>query len=54
MRIAHISDLHVLALEGAIPFRLFNKRATGYANLKLHRKHAHKSEIVRALSLIHI
>ena len=29
MRIAHISDLHVLALEGAVPFRLFNKRATG-------------------------
>jgi 3',5'-cyclic AMP phosphodiesterase CpdA len=50
MRIAHISDLHVLSLEGAIPFRLFNKRATGYANLRLHRKHAHKSEIVRAIA----
>ena len=50
MRIAHISDLHVLALEGAIPYRLFNKRATGYANLRLNRKHAHKSEIVRAIA----
>jgi 3',5'-cyclic AMP phosphodiesterase CpdA len=50
MRIAHISDLHVLALEGAIPFRLLNKRATGYANLRLNRKHAHKSEIVRAIA----
>jgi 3',5'-cyclic AMP phosphodiesterase CpdA len=50
MRIAHISDLHVLALEGAIPFRLFNKRATGYANLKLHRKHRHKAELVRAIA----
>ena len=29
MRIAHISDFHVLALDGAIPFRLLNKRATG-------------------------
>ncbi len=50
MRIAHISDLHVLALEGAIPFRLFNKRATGYANLKLRRKHRHKAELVRAIA----
>jgi len=50
MRIAHISDLHVLALEGAIPHRLFNKRATGYANLKLYRKHVHKSAIVHAIA----
>jgi len=50
MRIAHISDLHVLALQGAVPFRLFNKRATGYANLKLHRKAQHKSELVRAIA----
>ncbi|MET0593393.1 MAG: metallophosphoesterase [Polyangiaceae bacterium] len=50
MRIAHISDLHVLALEGAVPFRLFNKRATGYANLRLKRKHVHKSELVRAIA----
>jgi 3',5'-cyclic AMP phosphodiesterase CpdA len=50
MRIAHISDLHVLALDGSVPFRLFNKRATGYANLKLKRNHAHKSELVRAIA----
>jgi 3',5'-cyclic AMP phosphodiesterase CpdA len=49
MRIAHISDLHVLALEGAVPFRLLNKRATGYANLRFHRKHVHKSELLRAI-----
>lgn len=49
MRIAHISDLHVLALAGAVPFRLFNKRATGYANLRLRRNHQHKGEIVRAI-----
>src|SRR5258706_4352775 len=50
MRIAHISDLHVLALAGAVPFRLFNKRATGYANLRFRRNHQHKSEIVRAIA----
>jgi 3',5'-cyclic AMP phosphodiesterase CpdA len=50
MRIAHISDLHVLALDGAIPFRLFNKRATGYANLRLKRNHIHKSELVRTIA----
>ncbi|HEX9294274.1 MAG TPA: metallophosphoesterase [Polyangiaceae bacterium] len=50
MRIAHISDLHVLALQGAVPFRLFNKRATGYANLRLYRKHVHRSEIVRTIA----
>jgi 3',5'-cyclic AMP phosphodiesterase CpdA len=50
VRIAHISDLHVLALEGAVPFRLFNKRATGYANLRYKRGHAHKSELVRKIA----
>jgi 3',5'-cyclic AMP phosphodiesterase CpdA len=50
VRIAHISDLHVLALEGAVPFRLFNKRATGYANLRYKRRHAHKSELVRRIA----
>jgi len=50
MRIAHISDLHVLALAGAVPFRLFNKRATGYANLRFRRNHQHKSGIVRAIA----
>lgn len=46
MRIAHLSDLHLLSLEGAVPGRLFNKRATGYANLKLKREHAHHAELV--------
>jgi 3',5'-cyclic AMP phosphodiesterase CpdA len=50
MRIAHISDLHVLALEGAVPLRLFNKRATGYANIRWNRGHVHKSDIVRAIA----
>jgi 3',5'-cyclic AMP phosphodiesterase CpdA len=49
MRIAHISDLHVLALAGAIPFRLFNKRLTGYANLRLRRGRHHRTDVVSAI-----
>jgi 3',5'-cyclic AMP phosphodiesterase CpdA len=50
MRIAHISDLHVLVLDRAVPFRLFNKRATGYANIRFNRKHVHKSDLVRGIA----
>jgi len=46
VRIAHLSDLHLLDLEGAVPYRLFNKRLTGYANLRLRRGHKHKPEPV--------
>jgi 3',5'-cyclic AMP phosphodiesterase CpdA len=48
MRIAHLSDLHLLSLEGAVPTRLFNKRFTGWVNLKLHRGHKHKPAPVHA------
>ncbi len=48
MRIAHLSDLHLLALEGAVPFRLLNKRLTGYINLRLHRGAAHRPWAARA------
>ena len=48
MRIAHLSDLHLLDLEGAVPTRLFNKRLTGYANLRLKRGHQHKPLPVEA------
>ena len=48
VRIAHLSDLHLLSLEGAVPFRLFNKRLTGYANLRLSRNAKHKPFAVRA------
>lgn len=37
MRIAHFSDLHVLALEGIGWARYMNKRLTGVANLALRR-----------------
>ncbi|MEO7331055.1 MAG: metallophosphoesterase [Minicystis sp.] len=48
MRIAHLSDLHLLDLEGAVPSRLFNKRFTGYLNLRFHRKSVHKAHAVQA------
>ena len=61
MRIAHLSDLHLLDLDGAVPFRLFNKRLTGYLNLRFHRKHVHKptaaqavAHAIRALSVDHV
>lgn len=47
MKLAHLSDLHVLNLENAVPMRLLNKRLTGYANLRLRRNHKHKPEPVR-------
>jgi 3',5'-cyclic AMP phosphodiesterase CpdA len=49
MRIAHISDLHVLALGDAFPFRMLNKRLTGYANLRLRRGHHHQTDVVAAI-----
>ena len=52
VRIAHISDLHLLDLEGAVPRRIFNKRFTGWVNIRLNRGHTHKPTPV--LSLIHI
>ena len=48
MRIAHLSDLHLLSLEGAVPYRLFNKRITGYLNIRFHRKSVHKAFAVTA------
>jgi 3',5'-cyclic AMP phosphodiesterase CpdA len=50
MRIAHFSDLHILALEGVQARRFLNKRLTGYANLRLKRSHVHKPSYVRAIS----
>jgi 3',5'-cyclic AMP phosphodiesterase CpdA len=48
VRIAHLSDLHLLSLEGAVPYRLFNKRITGYLNLCFHRRSIHKPFAVKA------
>jgi len=42
VRIAHLSDLHLANLRGAVPTKLLNKRITGYLNLKLRRGSIHK------------
>jgi 3',5'-cyclic AMP phosphodiesterase CpdA len=50
VRIAHISDLHLIALDGAVPFRLLNKRLTGYVNLKLVRSPIHQLSVAQAVA----
>jgi 3',5'-cyclic AMP phosphodiesterase CpdA len=49
LRIAHVSDLHVLSPLG-FEWRkmLFNKRLTGYANLALRRKRVYRLDYLRA------
>jgi len=51
MKIAHFSDLHLLALEGVPAWRFLNKRVTGLANLRLKRAAIHRPEYVRAIAL---
>jgi 3',5'-cyclic AMP phosphodiesterase CpdA len=50
MRIAHFSDLHVLALDGVPARRFLNKRLTGWANLRLKRGSIHRAAYVRAIA----
>jgi len=50
MRIAHFSDLHLLSLEGVTVGRFLNKRLTGWAMLRFHRKSVHKPHAVRAVA----
>jgi 3',5'-cyclic AMP phosphodiesterase CpdA len=50
MKIAHFSDLHLLSLEGVKLHRFFNKRATGYANLRLKRGSIHRASYVKAIA----
>jgi 3',5'-cyclic AMP phosphodiesterase CpdA len=50
MRVAHFSDLHVLALDGVARHRFVNKRFTGWVNLKLKRGHKHRPAYVRAVA----
>jgi 3',5'-cyclic AMP phosphodiesterase CpdA len=50
MKIAHFSDLHLLALEGVPVRRFLNKRLTGWANLRLKRGHIHRSSYVRSIA----
>jgi 3',5'-cyclic AMP phosphodiesterase CpdA len=49
MKIAHLSDLHLLSLDG-VPFRRFlNKRASGWVNLRMKRGAIHRASYVRAV-----
>ncbi len=50
LRIAHISDLHVLELKGTPWTRFANKRITGLANLAGARRNSHPVQIARALA----
>src|SRR5690606_12465238 len=50
LRIAHVSDLHVLSPSGTELRRvLFNKRVTGYANLLLRRGRVYRREWLHAV-----
>lgn len=50
LRIAHVSDLHVLAPLGAELRRvLFNKRITGYANMLMKRARVYRREYLLAV-----
>jgi 3',5'-cyclic AMP phosphodiesterase CpdA len=49
MRIVHLSDPHLLDLEGVSPWRFANKRLTGWVNLRLKRGHAHRPRLVDAI-----
>src|SRR5260370_19183774 len=49
MKIAHLSDLHLLSLDG-VPFRRFlNMRASGWVNLRVTRGAIHRASYVRAV-----
>ncbi|MEM6786923.1 MAG: metallophosphoesterase [Myxococcota bacterium] len=50
MRIAHLSDLHLLALEGNGPHRFANKRLSGWVNLRYRRKAVHKPQLAEAVA----
>lgn len=50
MKIAHLSDPHILDLQGVPVTRLLaSKRFTGWVNLKLHRGSVHKLQVVEAM-----
>lgn len=50
MILAHFSDLHVLAIDDVPVWRFFNKRITGWVNLRLKRAHAHRTETARLIA----
>jgi 3',5'-cyclic AMP phosphodiesterase CpdA len=50
LRIAHISDLHLLSVEALPVHRLVGKRFTGWVNLKLRREEKHKLEVAERVA----
>ncbi len=50
MRIAHLSDLHLLSLDGVSARRFLNKRLTGWLNLRLKRGSIHRASYVHAIA----
>src|SRR5579872_6414533 len=50
MKIAHLSDLHLLALQGVPARRFLNKRLTGWVNLRLKRGSIHRASYVQAIA----
>jgi 3',5'-cyclic AMP phosphodiesterase CpdA len=49
MKVAHLSDLHLLDLSDVSPLRFLNKRVSGYFNLRIRRKSVHRVDYVRAM-----
>jgi 3',5'-cyclic AMP phosphodiesterase CpdA len=50
MRIAHISDLHLLSNERIPPHRLVGKRFTGWLNIRFRRGAVHKRAVAQAVA----
>ena len=50
MRIAHISDLHLLSTERIPPRRLVGKRFSGWVNIRFRRGAIHKRPIAQAVA----
>jgi 3',5'-cyclic AMP phosphodiesterase CpdA len=50
MKIAHFSDLHLLALDGVPLRRFLNKRITGWVNLRYRRSSIHRAAYVTAIA----
>ncbi len=45
LRFLHTSDIHLLRLQGVMPWRYLNKRLTGRLNLALHRGKKHDASL---------
>jgi 3',5'-cyclic AMP phosphodiesterase CpdA len=49
IKICHFSDLHLMPTQRIPFYKLLNKRALGYANLKFNRGHTHSIQSLRHL-----